>query len=126
MKNYISAALSFVTGLQFMVFGANKFLLFFVPPPPSHPAAQLFMQGMFGSYLAGFTGLIEITGGILLLISRVRFLGLLLLMPVVVNIIIYHFAYDNPGNMIWIELGLLYLGLSYLYKKQFLTLITIR
>lgn len=122
MNKYISLSVIWITAPQFILFGANKFLLFFMAPPPADIHAQAFMGGMFGSYLAPFVGLVEIAGAVLLLIPRTRFIGLLLLIPVMLNIVLYHLAHDLPGNMIWIAVLVLFAYICYNQKNAFTAL----
>lgn len=101
--NAIPARIAAVAlGLPMVVFGLNKFLLFANFPPPADPTAQLFLGTMFSTYLAKLTGLTELLGGALVLPSRSRTLGWLVLAPVMVNIIVFHLAHDLPGNMLWL------------------------
>jgi putative oxidoreductase len=102
MKTIIHTATLLFFALHFIVFGANKFFMFANVPPPTDPKAIAFMGGMFGSYLASLVGLIEIAGAVLLLLPRTRLLGLLMLLPVTVNIAAYHLCHDLPGNGIWL------------------------
>jgi putative oxidoreductase len=123
MKKYALTAVIWLIAIQFIVFGANKFLLFFIAPPPIDASAQAFMNGMFSSYLGKLVGLTEIIGGLLLLVSTTRFMGLLFLLPVMINIIAYHLAHDMPGNMIWIVVGLLFAWICYEQAPNFKKLI---
>ncbi|MEM9489078.1 MAG: hypothetical protein AAGC55_08035 [Myxococcota bacterium] len=94
--------LALAISLPYIVFGLNKFLLFANVAPPADPTAQMFLGAMFTSYLATVVGIAEIVGGVLYLFARTRFVGLLILMPVVANIVAFHVAHDMPGNMIWL------------------------
>jgi putative oxidoreductase len=80
---------------------------------------------MFGSYLAKFVGFFEIVGSLLLIYPRTRFIGLLLLLPIVANIIMFHLAHDNPGNGIWIVVTVIFAVVCYSQKKIFLSLLKI-
>lgn len=126
MKKYIILIAVWIVAIQFIIFGANKFLLFFNAPPPNDPQALAFMQGMFGSYLGKLVGLTEIVGSILLVLPRTRFMGLLLLIPVMLNIVLYHLAHDNPGNMIWIVVLAIFSVVVYSQKNNFQSLIKIQ
>ena len=88
----------YIFAIHFIIFGANKFIGFASFPPPTDEIAQLFMGAMFSSYLAKLVGMIEIIGGILLLIPKTTFLGLLLCLPIVANITAFHLFHDLPGN----------------------------
>ncbi len=61
-----------------------------MPPPPEGTPAALFM-GAFGptGYMT-FVKVIELIGGILVAIPRMRNFGLLLLGPILVNILAFH------------------------------------
>ena len=125
MKKFFSLSVIWITALQFILFGANKFLLFFMAPPPADAHAQAFMGGMFGSYLAPFVGIVEILGAVLLLIPKSRFIGLLLLIPIMLNIAVYHLAHDMPGNMIWIAVLALFAYVCYLQRSAFYQLVKV-
>lgn len=125
MKNYIKQLAIGILAIQFIIFGLNKFLGFVNPPPPTDPTALTFLGGMFGSYLGKFVGFFEIVGSILLFIPRTRFIGLLLLLPIMANIIMFHLAHDNPGNGIWIAVTFLFGVVTYTQKNQFKSLLNL-
>lgn len=109
--------------LQMIVFGANKLLGFLDVPPPEGETAQLFMGAMFGTYLAKSVAATEILGGILLLVPRISFIGFLLLLPIVANIVGYHVAHDFPGNGIWISTLILTGILVFNFRNKFTQLV---
>ena len=116
MKNTLELLTSTILGLSMIVFGLNKFLGFIAIEPPADPIAQQFLGAMFSSYLAHWVGIFEVIAGILLLIPRTRFLGWLLLLPIIFNILLFHLAHDFIGNGIWLVPTLLFLGLAYFQK----------
>lgn len=126
MHTYIKNTAIILFALQFMIFGANKFLGFVNPPPPTDPIALTFLGGMFGSYLGKFVGFFEIVGSLLLIIPKTRFIGLLVLTPIMVNIIAFHIAHDNPGNGIWIIVTLIFCIVCYSQKENLQTLIKVQ
>jgi putative oxidoreductase len=78
-------------GLIFVVFGLNFFLKFIpIPSPPegSHPA--MFMGAMYLTGYLTFVKVLEILGGLLVAIPKTRNIGLLVLVPVIVNILAFH------------------------------------
>lgn len=126
MNKYVKNIAIGILAFQFIVFGLNKFIGFVNPPPPTDPKALTFLGVMFGSYLAKFVGFFEIVSSVLLIIKRTRFLGLLLLLPVMANIIVFHLAHDNPGNGIWIVVTLIFAMICYGQKENFQSLLKIQ
>lgn len=120
---YLEFIVKWLLGVPLTIFGLNKFLLFADMPPPTGEVAQTFLGAMFTSYLAKFVGIIEIVGGVLLLVNRTSFLGLLLLSPVVANIVLFHVAHDLPGNGIWMFTMITFLVVAYTQRNEFQYLI---
>ena len=79
----------YLLGLIFVVFGANGFLHFIPMPPPTGIAGQ-YMGALFVSHVLVVIFLLELIGGLLLLVGRYVPLALVLLGPVVVNIVLFH------------------------------------
>jgi putative oxidoreductase len=125
MNNTVSTIVRVLLALPFIIFGLNKFIGFADMPPPADPTAQAFLGAMFGSYLAKMVAVTEISAGLLLLSNRTAFLGSLLLLPVTVNIAIFHLAHDLPGNGIWIITTLLHAFVIYTQKEKFSNLLSI-
>ncbi len=123
MKNLIFLIAKVLFAVPMIIFGANKFILFFNAPPPADPAAQAFMMGMFGSYLGKLVGLTEIIGGILIFIPKTALIGLIMLLIVMVNIVAYHLLHDMPGNGIWLFTLTMAIITTVFYKNHFNKLI---
>lgn len=87
----------YLLGLIFVVFGTNGFLHFIPMPPPSGVAGQ-FMGALFVSHVLVVIFLLELIGGILLLVGRYVPLALVLLGPVIVNIVLFH-AFMAPSGL---------------------------
>lgn len=80
----------YLLGLMFLVFGFNGFL-HFIPQPPMPPSLALqFMTVMVASHYLVVVFLVQLIGGILLLVNRFVPLALTLLAPVIVNILNFH------------------------------------
>jgi putative oxidoreductase len=81
-----------ILGLIFVVFGINFFYDFMhVKPPAMTPAASAFAGGLFGSgYFLQYLKVIEIISGLFLLINRYTAFFLLVLLPISVNIFLFH------------------------------------
>lgn len=96
--NRITAAL---LGLVFVVFGSNFFLKFIpIPQPPEGSPAAMFLGGMFASGLLAFVKVLEIAGGVLVAVPETRNLGLLVLGPIIVNILAFHFFFFGPAALL--------------------------
>jgi hypothetical protein len=76
-------------GLLFLVFGLNGFLHFIPMPPPTGLAGQ-YMGALFVSHFLVAVFLLQVAGGVLLLVNRFVPMGLVLLGPVIVNILLFH------------------------------------
>jgi len=91
MKKWLPNIAGILLGLLF-VMSAVVVLFHLVkapPPPEGSPAAMFF--GAFGptGYFT-FVKIFELVGGLLVMVPRLRNLGLLLLGPVIVNIVAFH------------------------------------
>lgn len=78
-------------GLIFIVFGLNFFLKFIpIPSPPEGSPPAMFMGAMFITGYLSFVKILEVLGGLLVAIPKTRNIGLLILVPVIVNILAFH------------------------------------
>jgi len=118
MNNTIQKITNGLLAMLMVIFGLNKFLGFIPVEPPVNPTAQQFMGAMFGSYLYVLVAITEIVGGILLLIPKTKFMGWLILIPIIFNIVAFHIAHDFIGNGIWLLPSLLFLIIGYGYKSN--------
>lgn len=116
MKDIFLKSSPWMIAVIFITFGLNKFLHFMAVPPPSDPVAQAFMTGMFSSYLGSLVGFVELFSSFMLLFRRTRFLGFLILIPVILNIILYHLTTNDVSNPIILIIGVLFGGLCYSQK----------
>src|SRR6476619_2050057 len=84
-------------GLIFLVFGLNGFLQFInMGPMPTGLAGQ-FIGALFQSHYLWVVAVLQIIGGVLLLVNRYVPLGLLLLGPVIFTILMYHLLLNPVG-----------------------------
>ena len=83
-------------GLIFIVYGLN-FFLYFIPTPalPEGTAGASFMGALYSSGYLPFVMILEILGGILTLIPKTKYFGLLILVPIWVNIICFHLFFET-------------------------------
>jgi putative oxidoreductase len=106
-------------GLMFAVFGSNAFL-HFIPMPQIPGQAGAFMGALFSSGYIYPIAVIQVLGGLLLLLGgRFVALGLTLLGPVIVNIDLYHIFLDRSGLGIAAVVSILALFLLWAYRQKF-------
>ncbi|QEC75880.1 DoxX family membrane protein [Mucilaginibacter ginsenosidivorax] len=114
-------------GLVFVVFGLN-FFFHFIPmtgQPPMPPKAQAFSGGLFGSgYFFQYMKVIEIVGGLFLLINRYTALFVLVLFPISLNIFLFHTLLAPAGMPIGLAVVILNLFLGIAYFKYYKSIFT--
>ena len=110
-------------GLVFVVFGSNIFLHFIPMPPLPATLAGDFSKALMESHYIYVVGVLQVIGGLLLLIGRYVPLGLALLGPVVVNILLFHIFLDPSGLPIAIVVTVLELFLVWRYRGAFAGLV---
>ena len=109
-------------GIVFVVFASNAFL-HFIPTPPLQGQAGAFIGALIASGYIYAVAMIQIVGGLLLLIGRFVPLSLALLGPVIVNIMLYHICLDPSGFPVAIFVSLLALFLLWVYRDRFAVLL---
>jgi putative oxidoreductase len=110
-------------GLIFVVFGSNIFLHFIPMPPLPATLAGDFSKALMQSHYIYVVGLLQVLGGLLLLIGRYVPLGLTLLGPVIVNILLFHIFLDPSGLPMAIIVAVLALFLLWHHRATFAGLV---
>ncbi len=112
-------------GLIFFVFGLAFFIHFFPPQPPMQGKAGAFVGGLFGSgYFVNYMKVVEVIGGLLLLVNRYTALALLVLFPITLNIFLFHVILAPEGAILGIAMILLNIFLGYAYRKYYASVFT--
>ena len=114
-------------GLIFLVFGLN-FFFHFIPmtPPPMSKEATAFSGGLFGSgYFFQYLKGIEVISGLFLLINRFSAFFTLVLLPISVNIALYHTILAPAGAPMGIGIIVLNLFLCIAYIKYYKSVFTV-
>ena len=107
-------------GLMFFVFGLNG-ILHFLPMPPMPPSdATTFSTILMTSGWMKFVSLLMIISGLLLLVGRFVPLALVMLGPILVNILLFHFCLEGGKGIIPGAVAtLLELVLLFFYRLSF-------
>jgi hypothetical protein len=94
------------------------------PPPEGTPPAQFMAAFATTGYLT-FVKVLEVLGGVMVAIPRVRGLGLLVLGPIIVNILAFHAFITKGEGLLGVPvlIGLLALYLLWAERKAFAGLI---
>jgi hypothetical protein len=101
MKKYLPTVAGTLLGLCFLA--ASIPVLFNLVPfpklPDGTPAAH-FMAAFIPTGYVKFVKMFEFIGGLVVLVPRLRNIGLLFLGPVIVNIIAFHALIEDPRHLI--------------------------
>jgi putative oxidoreductase len=101
MKKCLPVVAGILLGLCFLAASVPVlFNLISIPKLPEGTPAAHFMAAFVPTGYIKFVKLFEFIGGMVVMIPRLRNLGLLLLGPVIVNIIAFHTFVDDPKHLI--------------------------
>ncbi|WP_298520852.1 DoxX family membrane protein [uncultured Kordia sp.] len=106
MNSKFTKIIRFVLGLILIVFGANKLVMIFmdagfIPQPKLPEDAGKFMTSLGNTgYILPIVGALEVYVGVLLILKKWVPFALILLAPISVNILLFHFFLDLSGGMI--------------------------
>jgi putative oxidoreductase len=117
---YVIVIVRVLLGLMFVVFGSNAFFKFLGPPPQMQGQAGAFMTALMSSGYLYVIAMLQILGGLCLLLGA-RFvpLGLTLLGPVIVNIVLFHLFLEPTGLPMSLVTAALALFLLWIYRFKF-------
>ena len=97
MNSTFTKILRFLLAALLIVIGLNKFLNF-IPIPEIPEGASDFMSSLKATgYVLPVLGVVEIIIGLFLLFNKWVAFALLALVPISVNILLYHLFLDIPG-----------------------------
>jgi hypothetical protein len=101
MKKYLPTIAGILLGLCFLAVSVPVlFNLISAPKLPEGTPAAHFMAAFGPTGYLKFVKVFEFVGALVVLIPRLRNVGLLLLGPVVVNIIAFHTLVDDPRHLL--------------------------
>ena len=106
-------------GLICLVFGLNGFLNFLSMGPMPTGLAGQFLGALIQSHYYWVVAVLQIAGGVLLLVNRFVPLALVLLGPVIVNILCYHVFLNASGAVPAVVVTVLWLIVFYGNRQHF-------
>jgi putative oxidoreductase len=126
MNEKITMGIRILVGLAMVVFGLNKFLNFMPQPEPGAMGADMVTLAtiLSASAFMKIVALIEILGGVALIIGKYVPLALTFLVAVMLNAALFHFFYDTKnigGALVFLVLCLY---LVYTQKERFSSLLS--
>lgn len=97
----VQAVAGALLGLLFVFAGLTFFfeLVPMPPPPPADSPIGMFMGATFATGFMAFVKVFEILGGLLVALPRTRPAGLLILVPIALNIVAFH-AFVAGGGLL--------------------------
>jgi putative oxidoreductase len=97
MNSMFTKIVRILLGIMLVVFGANKFLHFIPMEPPTGEAGN-FMNSLGATgYIFPVVGVFEVLIGLMLLLKKWVAFALILLVPISINILLFHLFLDIPG-----------------------------
>src|SRR5215469_6769269 len=121
-RNYLRATARVLLGAVMLLTGLNK-IFWFAPMPHMSPALTAFMGALKETgYFLPFIGIVEATGGALLLLNRFVPLAITILAPVLVNILGVHTFLDVRGFPLALILIVLNVYLAWVNREAFRSL----
>lgn len=120
MNSNLQKVLRVVLSILLLVFGSNKFLGFIpMQTPPEHS----FMHAIIETgYIIPILAVSEIVIGILFFINKWTGLALVWLLPISINIVLFHLKYDISTIWLGAVVAVLNILLIYANWKKFRTL----
>jgi len=103
MKKYLPCIASVLLGLCFLMASIPVLLNLDIAKPPPMPEGSPiahFMAAFGPTGYFKFVKIFEFVGGIVVMIPRLRNIGLLLLGPVIVNILAFHVLIGDPKELL--------------------------
>ena len=118
---YVILGARVIEGLIFLVFGLNGLLHFYNPPPPTGDALAWFGI-MAAHHWINFIAVVQLVGGLLLVVNRFVPLALAILAPVIVNILLFHALLWPHGIALAIVVLVMEVFLMAVYWRSFVPL----
>ena len=98
MKNKVLFVVCLLFGLLFINSGLNKFFNY-MPMPEDMPESMISLMAAFSEigWLMPLVGITEIVGGALIIPSKFRALGAIIILPIMIGILLTHIVNEPSG-----------------------------
>jgi putative oxidoreductase len=125
MNQKATMIIRILVGLMMVIFGANKFLNF-MPQPTEVPEQMGVLMGLLmSSPFMSIVGVLEVLGGLGLLLNKFVPISLIVLIAILLNAALIHLFFD-PANVIGAVVFLvLSLVLVYGHRDRFSSLLSV-
>lgn len=97
MNSQFTKLMRILLGAILVVFGLNKFLNFIPAPELPKNAADFINSLVSTGYILQVVGIVEIVIGVFLLLNKWVAFALIVLVPISLNILLFHLFLDIPG-----------------------------
>lgn len=125
MKTIIFKVLQILLGLFMVIIGLNKFLVFIEIPNPPGDGGEL-MQIYISSGFLQLVGILEMLGGIALLINKFIPLALTIITAIMFNATVFHGLHDPAGIGAAAICLLMSIILVYAHKEGFAKMVAVK
>jgi len=99
MRKMFTKFVELFLGLALIVFGANGFLQF-MPAPEFNAAGSAFLGALFATgYVFPLMSLVWIIAGVLLVIRRARAFAVVAILPISLNLVLFHIFLDSAQGL---------------------------
>ena len=115
----------YLLGLMLFVLGLNGFLNF-IPQPPPPGDGGTFLGALVSGGVLPIVKAFEVIVGVLLLAGRFVPLALVMLVPITINIVLYHLRFDPAGGVGAYVVAVLHVVLLWGYRAHLMPLLVSR
>jgi putative oxidoreductase len=116
--NTAATILRYLLGITMFVLGINKFLQF-IPAPAMEGGEKEFIDALaHAGYMYPFIAIVEMLSGLLLISGFYVTFGLLILLPVTSNILLFHLVLSHMGILMGAYVFLANLFLLYVNRES--------
>jgi uncharacterized membrane protein YphA (DoxX/SURF4 family) len=124
MKNKILFVVCLLFGLMFINAGLNKFFNY-MPVPEDMPESVQRVMGAFMTitWLMPLVGFAEVLGGVLIIIPKVRALGAIIILPVMIGILLTNILLMPSGLPIALVLFAINLWVIFENREKYMPMI---